>query len=129
MINPNDDALLKNLFDDNQRIEPEWYCPIVPMVLINGAEGIGTGWSTKIPNYDIREVVANIKRLLDGLDPIPMVLSNLPMFCCLFPGQGSRIVQVVEHPSRDLKVAGLSFLEANFVLTFFLAAMHTGEKM
>ena len=43
------------------------------MVLVNGADGIGTGWSTKIPNYDIREIVANLKRLLDGLDPEPMV--------------------------------------------------------
>lgn len=43
------------------------------MVLINGADGIGTGWSTKIPNYDIREVVANLRRMLDGLDPLPMV--------------------------------------------------------
>lgn len=75
VFNSKDDALLKHLFDDNQRIEPEWYCPIVPMVLINGADGIGTGWSTRIPNYDIREVVANLKRLLDGLDPLPMVPS------------------------------------------------------
>lgn len=39
--------------------------PIVPMVLINGAEGIGTGWSTSIPNYNPREIVANIKRLME----------------------------------------------------------------
>ena len=69
-----DDALLCHLYDDNQRIEPEWYCPIIPMVLVNGADGIGTGWSTKIPNYDIREVVANLKRMINGLDPLPMVL-------------------------------------------------------
>ncbi|KAK7507966.1 hypothetical protein BaRGS_00000931 [Batillaria attramentaria] len=75
VINAKDDALLRHLYDDNQRIEPEWYCPIVPMVLINGADGIGTGWSTRIPNYDVREVVANLKRLLDGLDPLPMVPS------------------------------------------------------
>ena len=73
MINCKDDALLRHLYDDNQRIEPEWYCPILPMVLVNGADGIGTGWSTKIPNYDIREVVANLRRMLDGQDPLPMV--------------------------------------------------------
>ncbi|XP_076440250.1 DNA topoisomerase 2-alpha-like isoform X2 [Babylonia areolata] len=75
IINAKDDSLLQHLYDDNQRIEPEWYCPIVPMVLINGADGIGTGWSTRIPNYDVREVVANIKRLLNGLDPLPMIPS------------------------------------------------------
>lgn len=69
----NDEPLLNFLYDDNLRIEPEWYCPIIPMVLVNGAEGIGTGWSTKIPNYDIREIVANLKRMLEGDEPLPMV--------------------------------------------------------
>ncbi|XP_076089430.1 DNA topoisomerase 2-alpha-like isoform X1 [Mytilus galloprovincialis] len=73
IFHPNDDALLESNFDDNQKIEPVWYCPVVPTVLINGAEGIGTGWSTKIPNYDVREVVANCKRLLYDEDPIPMI--------------------------------------------------------
>ncbi|EPQ05026.1 DNA topoisomerase 2-alpha, partial [Myotis brandtii] len=69
---PKDDNTLKFLYDDNQRVEPEWYIPIIPMVLINGAEGIGTGWSCKIPNFDIREVVNNIRRLMDGEEPLPM---------------------------------------------------------
>lgn len=33
------------------------YAPVVPMVLINGAEGIGTGWSTSIPNHDPEDIV------------------------------------------------------------------------
>jgi DNA topoisomerase-2 len=70
---PKDDHTLRFLYDDNQRVEPEWYIPIIPMVLINGAEGIGTGWSCKIPNFDVREVVNNIRRLLDGEEPLPMV--------------------------------------------------------
>lgn len=72
-----DDNLLKFQFDDNQKIEPEWYCPIVPTVLINGAEGIGTGWSTKLPNFDTREIVANIKRMIDGLEPLEMVNTTI----------------------------------------------------
>ncbi|XP_009992519.1 PREDICTED: DNA topoisomerase 2-alpha [Chaetura pelagica] len=72
---PMDDHVLKFLYDDNQRVEPEWYIPIIPMVLINGAEGIGTGWSCKIPNFDIREVVNNIRCLMDGEEPLPMLPS------------------------------------------------------
>ena len=68
-----DDPLLTYLFDDNLRVEPEFYVPIIPMVLVNGAEGIGTGWSTKIPNYNPREIVANIKRLLDYDPVVPMM--------------------------------------------------------
>ena len=46
--------------------------PILPMVLVNGAEGIGTGWSTSIPNYNPRDIVANLQRLLDGQPLVPM---------------------------------------------------------
>ena len=48
------------------------YLPVVPMVLINGAEGIGTGWSTYIPNYSPREVSANLRRLLNGEEVVTM---------------------------------------------------------
>lgn len=65
--------MLRFLFEENQRIEPEWYCPIIPMVLVNGAEGIGTGWSTKVPNYNPRDIVENIRRLIRGDEMQPMV--------------------------------------------------------
>ncbi|XP_072343493.1 DNA topoisomerase 2-alpha [Scyliorhinus torazame] len=68
-----DDAILKYMDDDNQRVEPEWYIPIIPMVLVNGADGIGTGWACRIPNYDVREIVNNIRHMLDGDDPVPML--------------------------------------------------------
>jgi len=66
IFNVHDDPLLNYLKDDNQKIEPEWYMPIIPMILVNGADGIGTGWMTKIPNFRPEEVVENLKRLLDG---------------------------------------------------------------
>ncbi|KAK9526135.1 hypothetical protein VZT92_014850, partial [Zoarces viviparus] len=68
-----DSNLLKFLYDDNQKVEPEWYIPIIPMVLVNGAEGIGTGWACKIANYDTREIVNNIYRMLNHQDPLPML--------------------------------------------------------
>uniref|UniRef100_A0A674EDT1 DNA topoisomerase 2 n=1 Tax=Salmo trutta TaxID=8032 RepID=A0A674EDT1_SALTR len=70
-----DSSLLKFLFDDNQKVEPEWYIPILPLVLVNGAEGIGTGWACKIPNYDHREIVNNLYRMLNMQDPLPMLPS------------------------------------------------------
>ncbi len=68
-----DDTQLTFLFEDNLKIEPEWYCPIVPLVLMNGSEGIGTGYSTSVPNFNPREIVANIKRMLNGMEPVDMV--------------------------------------------------------
>ena len=73
IFHPHDDPLLNYLTDDNQRIEPEWYCPILPMILVNGADGIGTGWMTKIPNFNPRDLVANLKRMLDGEEPLTML--------------------------------------------------------
>lgn len=68
-----DDNLLKYNYDDNQRVEPEWYIPIIPTVLVNGADGIGTGWASRLPNYDVREIINNLHRLLNGEEPLPMV--------------------------------------------------------
>eukprot|EP00095_Tigriopus_kingsejongensis_P003419 maker-scaffold1323_size47899-snap-gene-0.11 protein:Tk03419 transcript:maker-scaffold1323_size47899-snap-gene-0.11-mRNA-1 annotation:"hypothetical protein DAPPUDRAFT_329527" len=72
IFNSNDDAVLNYLTDDNQKIEPEWYMPIIPMVLVNGADGIGTGWMTKIPNYNPREIVRNLLNMIDGAEPEDM---------------------------------------------------------
>ena len=43
VMHPADDAILTYQQDDGKQVEPEWYMPIIPTVLINGAEGIGTG--------------------------------------------------------------------------------------
>ncbi|XP_071822876.1 DNA topoisomerase 2-alpha-like isoform X2 [Apostichopus japonicus] len=75
LFNHNDDNLLSYQYDDNQKVEPLWYCPIIPMVLVNGSEGIGTGWSTKIPNYSTRDIVNNLKRMLQGEELLPMIPS------------------------------------------------------
>ncbi|KAG9223266.1 hypothetical protein CCMSSC00406_0000045 [Pleurotus cornucopiae] len=73
LCHPSDDPLLKRQTDDNLLVEPEWYLPIIPMVLVNGAEGIGTGWSTTIPCYNPVDIVANIRRLMNGEEVVPML--------------------------------------------------------
>lgn len=50
-------------------IEPNHYIPILPSVLINGCDGIGTGWSTKIPPFNPLDLVENILNLMKG-DPL-----------------------------------------------------------
>lgn len=66
IYNPLDNPLLKYNEDDGQKIEPIWYIPIVPMVLINGTEGIGTGFSTKVPCHNPEEIVKNLYNLMDN---------------------------------------------------------------
>ncbi|KAL1901317.1 DNA topoisomerase 2 [Sporothrix stenoceras] len=62
VFNPMDEPVLENNIDEGSVIEPKNYAPIVPMVLVNGADGIGTGWSTQIPNYNPVDIVNNLKR-------------------------------------------------------------------
>ena len=60
------------MVEEGQSIQPNYYLPIIPLTLVNGAEGIGTGWSTMIPQYNPRDVVRNIKGLMQGHAPKPM---------------------------------------------------------
>ena len=68
-----DFPLLDYINDDGLMVEPKWYCPIIPMVLVNGMIGIGTGFSTTIPQFNPIECSENIKRKLDGLPYLSMM--------------------------------------------------------
>jgi DNA topoisomerase II len=61
LFNKNDEPLLTYLNEDGMSIEPEWYCPIIPTVLVNGAQGVGTGYSTDIPSYNPLTLSNNMK--------------------------------------------------------------------
>lgn len=65
IFHPSDDPLYTYVQDDESTVEPEWYLPILPMVLVNGADGIGTGWSTNIPPFNPMDIIQNIKHLMD----------------------------------------------------------------
>ena len=66
LFNENDSGNLKYLNDDGFSIEPERFYPILPMVLINGTKGIGTGWSTDVPQYNPKDIISNINKLLNN---------------------------------------------------------------
>ena len=68
IFHPDDLPLLDYLNDDGFKIEPKYYVPIIPMILVNGCEGIGTGFSTKIPCYNPIQIVDNLKRMMRGED-------------------------------------------------------------
>lgn len=66
MFDPLDDPVLRYLEDDGKSIEPEAYIPRLPTVLINGTEGIGTGFSTFVPSYNPDDIKENILLALSG---------------------------------------------------------------
>ena len=59
-----DDHILKYLDDDGTPVEPQFYVPIIPMVLVNGSKGIGTGFSTEIMCYNPKDIIAYLKNKL-----------------------------------------------------------------
>ena len=61
-----DDKILKYLNDDGTPVEPQFYVPIIPMVLVNGSKGIGTGFSTEIICYNPKDIIAYLKNKLQN---------------------------------------------------------------
>jgi DNA topoisomerase II len=59
-----DDPVLEYLDDDGQTVEPKFYVPIVPMILVNGGKGIGTGFSTDILSYHVDHLIKYLKNKL-----------------------------------------------------------------
>jgi DNA topoisomerase-2 len=64
---PEDNGVLHYLDDDGTLVEPEFYVPILPMILVNGSTGIGTGFSTDIMCYNPSQIVTYIKNHLQGI--------------------------------------------------------------
>jgi DNA topoisomerase II len=62
-----DNNILNYLQVDGKQVEPEYFVPIIPQILLNGTEGIGTGWSTKIPKYKLEDLIDYIDKKLDGV--------------------------------------------------------------
>lgn len=61
-----DNGLLEYMKDDGYQIEPVYYIPVLPMVLINGVCGIGTGYSTNIPCFNPRDIIEELKTLINN---------------------------------------------------------------
>jgi DNA topoisomerase-2 len=73
IFRPEDRPILTYLEDDGISVEPEFYVPIIPMILVNGTLGIGTGFSTNIPSFNPLEIIRALKAgnmaAFDGMKP------------------------------------------------------------
>ena len=71
-----DEPLLDILIDEGEKIEPNTYYPLIPLALVNGVVGIGTGHSSTIPNHDPLVIIQWIKAKLQGVKrkDLPKVL-------------------------------------------------------
>lgn len=113
LFNQADEPLLRYNTDEDKKLEPEVYAPVVPMILVNGADGIGTGWSSSIPNYSPEDIVENLRRRMEGEEWKPMrpwfrgfkgeVKETAPdryQFSGLIQQTGASEVEITELPVR-----------------------------
>lgn len=127
-----DDPLLKYLEDDGLSIEPDWYCPVIPLVLLNGADGIGTGWSSQVPCYNPRDLVSNMRRMIGGEMPHSLIpwyrgftgsvvpvgnSKSYDVYGAVFQGESSDSFRIRELPVRSWTTPFKEFLEAQTVGT------------
>lgn len=70
MFSRDDDPILEYMDDDGQKIEPKYFVPTIPIVLVNGSEGIGTGYSSHVPCYNPVDIKESIRKILKGEEPM-----------------------------------------------------------
>ena len=70
IFNPYDNNVLEYINDDGTLVEPIYYIPIIPMILVNGCRGIGTGFSTMISCYNPLDIVKYLKNKINNSMPL-----------------------------------------------------------
>lgn len=73
LFDSRDMPILDHQKDDGKPIEPKFYMPVIPTILVNGAHGIGTGFSTTVPMYNPIDIMNNIELMLSGSPPEKMI--------------------------------------------------------
>lgn len=69
IFRPEDEDVLRPQWEDGQVIEPHELLPVVPVLLMNGFKGIGTGWSSDGPNFNPVEVTDMLEAIIRGEEP------------------------------------------------------------
>ena len=64
-----DNEILKHQFFEGQEIEPMFYVPTLPILLVNGSEGVSSGFAQKILPRNPEEIRRYIAAKLQGKNP------------------------------------------------------------
>jgi DNA topoisomerase II len=88
-----DDKVLNYLNDDGTMVEPDYYVPIIPMILVNGCKGIGTGFSTEVLSYQPKQIIRYIKDKI-GSFTSSQTQTNTDEFIPYFEGFKGRVEKI-----------------------------------
>jgi DNA topoisomerase II len=66
-FNSEDQNIVDHLYDDGDKIEPSYFIPVIPLILVNGSEGMGNGYRSKILSYNVKDISKCIREYVsDG---------------------------------------------------------------
>jgi DNA topoisomerase-2 len=71
-LNPNIKNILKDFelltykYDEGFKIEPKYFLPIIPMILVNGSSGIAVGHASEILNRNPKQIISECINHLNG---------------------------------------------------------------
>ena len=119
-----DDPILDYLEDDGNKIEPKYFVPIIASSLINGCEGIGTGYRTLVPNFNPIDIISRTRDFINGKeidDIIPYYYGfkgkvsyddNTVTFTGNYDIQGNKII-ITELPPKVWSYVYFEWIQTN----------------
>lgn len=99
-----DEEILDYLVEEKQIIEPKFYVPIIPMCLVNGETGIGTGWSTNFPMFNPLDIIKDLKNML---------INNVNSINDYKPWYKNFTGQIIKLDSNKFEVYGKIYINEN----------------
>jgi DNA topoisomerase-2 len=96
-----DDAVLSYIDDDGQMVEPIYYAPAIPMVLVNGSKGIGTGFSTDVMPHNPLQIIAYIRAMLKDCGSGTANASDRPVIEPYFKGFKGTVKNIAQAPATS----------------------------
>lgn len=105
-----DDNVLNYLDDDGTKVEPDMYAPILPMCIVNGGKGIGTGFSYDGLSYNPLQIVEYLKYKLNGEEDKCDLIEFTPYYEG-FNGSVTKINETKYLIKGDYKIIGSDMVQ------------------
>lgn len=101
LIFPRDDDSLWELRSDEGEVkEPLFLFPIFPIDVVNGTEGIGTGWRCEIPRFHPRDVCRMLLSWIDSCTAGTNLQLTEHVLVPWYAHYRGQIVRCAEHPDE-----------------------------
>lgn len=61
-----DQEVVEHLYDDGDKIEPTYFIPVLPTILMNGQDATATGYKSFILHYDASSLAKAVREIIKG---------------------------------------------------------------